>query len=83
MEGYTLVLDEDNINLTDFNSEQNILFEQDSLEQKHLLMKALREDYMTTLREEYKTDDKLFDMVGELLEESEDQTKLMQIIDTL
>jgi hypothetical protein len=47
------------------------------------ILAHLRDDYIGNLKEKYEADEKLFDMVEELLEESQDQNKLMDILDML
>lgn len=46
-------------------------------------LNALKEEYVTSLKEKYDVDSKLFNHMEELLEEAEDQEKLMQILDSL
>jgi hypothetical protein len=47
------------------------------------ILSYLRDDYIDNLKEQYDADEKLFDMVEDLLEESQDQDKLMDILDML
>ena len=83
MDAYKFVSDDDGINLDILDTHDKTLFEKEKLEQEEQVLKSLREDYISSLREEYDADEKLFDAVEELLEESEDQNKLLQILDSL
>lgn len=82
MEDYNLLLQEDDsVDLVEVDTENQTLFEKEK--QKQELLNSLKNDYMATLRDEYKADEKLFVMVDELLSESEDQEKLIKILDSL
>ena len=83
MDAYKFVSDDDGINLDILDTHDKTLFEKEKLAQEEQVLKSLREGYISSLREEYDADEKLFDAVEELLEESDDQEKLLQILDSL
>ena len=84
MENYTLLLqEEDTINLVELDTKNPTLFEKEKIEHQQELLKSLKDDYIASLRNEYNADEKLFEMVDELLSESEDQEKLIKILDSL
>lgn len=83
MDDYNFILGDDAIDLDILDTHDYTLFEKEKKEQEELVLKTIREDYVAFLREYYEADEKLFDMVEELLEESEDQEKLMQILNSL
>ncbi len=83
MDGYKLIDDDDAINFDTLDTHDKTLFEKEKIAQEEQVLKSLREDYISSLREEYDADEKLFDAVEELLEESDDQNKLLQILDSL
>jgi len=85
MDDYKFIIDNDDdaINLENLDTSNLPLSEKEEKEQEELVLKSLRQDYISFLREYYEADDKLFDMVEELLEESNEQEKLMKILDSL
>lgn len=83
MDDYKFILADDAINLDVLDTQDTTLFEKEKKAQEEQLLKTLREDYVAFLREYYNADEKLFDMVEDLLEESEDQEKLLKILDSL
>ena len=83
MDDYNFILGDDAIDLNLLDTNNKILYEEGEKEQEQLFLKNIREDYIAFLREYYEADEKLFDMIEELLEESEDQEKLMKILDSL
>jgi predicted adenine nucleotide alpha hydrolase (AANH) superfamily ATPase len=83
MDEYKFILNDDSIDLAVLNTNDKTLFEKETAERKEVLLNTIKEDYISFLRENYDADEKLFDMMGELIEESEDQEKLLKILDSL
>jgi hypothetical protein len=51
--------------------------------QKKQLLHDFTKEYVESLKQNYDADTKLFDMISELLEESEDKEKSIQILNSL
>jgi hypothetical protein len=51
--------------------------------QKKQLLDDFTKEYVESLKQNYDADTKLFDMISELLEESEDKEKSIQILNSL
>jgi hypothetical protein len=51
--------------------------------QKKQLLDDFTKEYVESLKQNYDADIKLFDMISELLEESEDKEKSIQILNSL
>ena len=84
MENYKLLLEEDDsIDMDTLDVEEETLFLKKITSQKEQLLSSLKNDYMDSLRENYDADEKLFHIIDELIEESEDQEKLLKILDSL
>ncbi len=63
--------------------DQDIQFNKNIDDTNANLLKSYREEYIDSLRDEYHADDSLFENIYDLLEESEDQEKLIKVIDSL
>lgn len=83
MDSYKFISDDDAIDLNILDTHDKTLFEKEKQQREESVMKSLREDYVSFMRENYEADDNLFDMVEDLLEESEDQEKLLKVLDSL
>jgi len=80
---YFIGTDDETINLNILDTNDTTLLEKEKKEQEDLVLKSLRKDYVSFLREYYQADEKLFDMVDDLLEESDEQDKLITILNSL
>jgi hypothetical protein len=83
MNDYKFISDDDAIDLDDLDKIDKTLFEKEKQEHEEMVLKFIRDDYIESLRENYDADENLFTIVEELFEESEDQEKLIKILDSL
>jgi hypothetical protein len=81
--GYVEKDDEKELDFANLDIQQLTQHRRETDRRQKDILSYLADDYIDNLKEQYDADEKLFDMVEDLLEESQDQDKLMDILDML